>query len=76
MTTFTLPGGLLVRFTGHDVRHADGGQLQRKGLIPHVEAAPTRAGLRAGKDEVLDRALQDLEQTIAQEANDKEKKAP
>lgn len=76
VTTFTLPGGILVRFTGHDVRHADGGQLQRKGLIPHVEVAPTRAGLRAGKDEVLDRALQDLEQTIAQQANDKEKKAP
>lgn len=76
VTTFTLPGGLMVRFTGHDVRHADGGQLQRKGLIPHVEVAPTRAGLRAGKDEVLERALQDLEQTLAQEAKDKEKKAP
>jgi len=46
-----------------------------KGLIPHVEVAPTRAGLRAGKDEVLERALQDLEQTLAQEAKDKEKKA-
>lgn len=33
----------------------------------HVEVAPTRACLRAGKDEVLDRALQDLEQTLAQE---------
>jgi len=75
VTTFSLPGGILVRFTGHDVRHADGGQLQRKGLSPHVEVAPTRAGLRAGKDEVLERALQDLEQTLAQEAKDKEKKA-
>ncbi|HKH45585.1 MAG TPA: hypothetical protein VKM72_13050 [Thermoanaerobaculia bacterium] len=44
-------------------------------MIPHVEVAPTRAGLRAGKDEVLERALQDLEQTLAQEAKDKEKKA-
>ena len=76
VTAFTLPGGLMVRFTGHDVRHADGGQLQRKGLIPHVEVAPTRAGLRAGKDEVLERALQDLEQTLAQDSKDKEKKSP
>lgn len=74
VTTFTLPGNLQVSFTGHDVRHADGSQLQRKGLIPHVEAAPTRAGLRAGKDEVLERALQDLEQTLAREA--KESKVP
>jgi C-terminal processing protease CtpA/Prc len=75
VTNFTLPGGLRVSFTGHDVRHADGSQLQRKGLIPHVEVAPTRAGLHAGKDEVLDRALQDLAQTLAQEAKDKEKNA-
>lgn len=76
VTRFTLPGGLFVSFTGHDVRHADGSQLQRKGLIPHVEVAPTRAGLRAGKDEVLERALQDLEQTLAQQAGEQEKKAP
>jgi C-terminal processing protease CtpA/Prc len=76
VTSFTLPGGLIVHFTGHDVRHADGSQLQRKGLIPHVEVSPTRAGLHAGKDEVLERALQDLEQTLAQEAKDKEKATP
>jgi len=66
VTTFTLPGGILVSFTGHDVRHADGGQLQRKGLVPHVEIAPTRAGLHDGKDEVLDRALEDVQQTLTQ----------
>jgi C-terminal processing protease CtpA/Prc len=76
VTAFTLPGGIRVGFTGHDVRHADGGQLQRKGLVPHVEIAPTRAGLRTGKDEVLERALEDIEQTLAAEAGEKEKKAP
>lgn len=47
-------------FTGHDVRHADGRQLQRVGLVPHVRVAPSRAGIRAGKDEVLERALEYL----------------
>ncbi len=57
VTGFTLPGGIHVGFTGHDVRHADGRQLQRIGLTPDIEAAPTRAGIRAGKDEVLERAM-------------------
>ena len=60
VTRLTLPGGITVGFTGHDVRHADGRQLQRVGLQPHVRIAPTIAGIRAGKDEVLDRAVQFL----------------
>jgi C-terminal processing protease CtpA/Prc len=64
VTTFTLPGGISVSFTGHDVRHADGRQLQRVGLQPDVEAAPTRAGIRAGKDEVLERAVRYLEERL------------
>jgi hypothetical protein len=55
-----LPGGVRVMFTGHDVRHADGRQLQRVGILPHVEVRPTLAGLRAGRDEVLERALKEF----------------
>lgn len=58
ITNFPLPGGIGFTFTGHDVRHADGRQLQRVGLAPHVRVEPTIAGLRAGRDEVLERALQ------------------
>ncbi len=65
ITYFTLPGGVRVRFTGHDVRHADGRQLQRVGLRPDVEAAPTIEGIRAGRDEVLERAVQDLEEKLS-----------
>jgi len=46
-----------VRFSGHDVRHADGRQLQRVGIQPDIRVEPTIAGLQAGKDEVLDRAI-------------------
>jgi hypothetical protein len=31
-------------------------------LKPDVEVAPTRAGIRAGKDEVLERAVRYLEE--------------
>lgn len=64
VTRFPVPGGIWVGFTGHDVRHADGRQLQRIGLVPDVEVAPTRAGLKAGRDEVLERAVAYLEETL------------
>jgi hypothetical protein len=48
-----LPGGIAVSFSGHDVRHGDGRQLQRLGLQPHVRVAPTIAGVARGEDEVL-----------------------
>lgn len=62
VTTLSLPGGITMSFTGHDVRHADGRQLQRVGLVPHVEVAPTIQGIRDGRDEVLERALAFLEE--------------
>ncbi len=61
VTSFSLPGGIHVYFTGHDVRHADGRQLQRIGLQPHVPVSPTRAGIAAGRDELLEAAVKDLE---------------
>jgi C-terminal processing protease CtpA/Prc len=60
ITRVVLPGGLVARFTAHDVRHADGRQLQRVGLKPHVFVRPTIAGLRAGRDEVLEKAIEFL----------------
>ncbi len=58
VTSFVLPGGIRITFTGQGVRHADGRQLQRIGLVPSVEVRPTVAGIRAGRDEVLERAIQ------------------
>jgi C-terminal processing protease CtpA/Prc len=57
VTTVALVAGMYATFTGHDVRHADGRQLQRVGLQPDVVVRPTLAGIRAGRDEVLERAL-------------------
>ena len=57
VTTMRLPGGLRMTFTGQAVRHADGRQLQRLGIQPAIASAPTIAGVRAGRDEVLERAI-------------------
>lgn len=60
VTTMRLPGGLRMTFTGQEPRHADGARLQRIGIQPTILVRPTIAGIRAGKDEVLDRALASL----------------
>jgi C-terminal processing protease CtpA/Prc len=56
-TFFFAPGGIRINFTGHDVRWPDGTQLQRVGLKPDIEVNPTIAGIRDGRDEVLERAV-------------------
>lgn len=65
VTDLVLPGGISLVFTGHDVRHLDGRQLQRVGLRPQVFVRPTIAGLQSGQDEVLDKALEYLRGTSA-----------
>lgn len=57
-TALQLPGGLTLRFSAHEVRHADGTKLQRVGLQPDVAAAATIRGLRNGRDEVLEKAIE------------------
>jgi C-terminal processing protease CtpA/Prc len=58
LSNFVVPGGVLVSFSGQDIRHANGGKLQRLGIQPNVSAAPTLAGIRAGKDEPLEKAVE------------------
>ncbi|WP_157899080.1 S41 family peptidase [Luteitalea pratensis] len=61
VTTLVLPGGIYVGFTGHDVRHADGRQLQRVGIQPHIKADPTPKGISEGRDDVLEAAIKHLD---------------
>jgi C-terminal processing protease CtpA/Prc len=63
ITNFTVPGGIRITFSGHGVRHADGRQLQRVGLLPDIEVRPTIQGIRKGRDEVLERAIEYLNAT-------------
>lgn len=65
ITTMVLPGALCVSFSGHDVRHANGDQLQRVGLAPALLVEPTVTGLQAGKDEVLQKAIEYAEEQLS-----------
>lgn len=60
VTYFLIPGAITLAFSGHDVRHADGRQLQQVGLQPKIAVRPTLKGIRQGQDEVLARAIKYL----------------
>jgi C-terminal processing protease CtpA/Prc len=61
-TEFDVPGGAMVHFGGARVRWPDGRLLKDGGVQPDIEVVPTVAGLREGRDEVLDRAVAFLSQ--------------
>jgi C-terminal processing protease CtpA/Prc len=68
VTATVLPGGIVTGFTGHRVRYADGRQLQRLGVQPHITVAPTIAGIKSGKDELLDAAVEYLQKHFKSES--------
>lgn len=53
-----LPGGLSTVISGIGVYYPDGGETQRIGIVPDIEVKPTVQGIRAGRDEVLERAVE------------------
>jgi C-terminal processing protease CtpA/Prc len=59
-SNFILPGGITATFSGQDVRHANAGKLQRLGLQPTASVSPSIAGIRHGRDEVLEKAVEYL----------------
>ena len=59
-TVFDVPGGIKMFFSGQIPRWPNGKMVLPEGVQPDVEARPTIAGIRAGWDEVLDAAVEDL----------------
>ena len=58
ITQTVFPGGYLAQFTSTSVKYPDGRQTQRIGVKIDIEVKPTIAGFKAGKDEVLLRAIE------------------
>jgi C-terminal processing protease CtpA/Prc len=57
VSRFTLPGGITTMISGIGVYNPDGSETQRIGIVPDVEIKPTIAGVRAGEDELLEKAI-------------------
>jgi hypothetical protein len=57
VSNIRLPGRLRTMISGIGVFYPDGSPTQRIGILPDIEAKPTIAGVRAGRDEVLEAAL-------------------
>jgi C-terminal processing protease CtpA/Prc len=60
VSTIPLPGGLSSYISGIGVFYPDGTLTQRIGIIPDLVVTPTIAGIRAGKDELLDAAIRHI----------------
>jgi C-terminal processing protease CtpA/Prc len=57
VTGILLPGGIRTSFSGHGVYYPDGRPTQGIGIVPDIKIKPTISGIKAGKDEVLERAI-------------------
>ena len=57
VSRIALPGGERTMFSGIGVFYPDGRPTQRIGIVPDLEVRPTIAGMRAGRDEVLEAAV-------------------
>ena len=55
-----LPGGLNSMISGIGVFYPDKRPTQRVGIVPDIEVKPTIAGIRAGRDELLDAAMAEI----------------
>jgi C-terminal processing protease CtpA/Prc len=60
VSPFALPGGLNTMISGIGVFYPDKKPTQRIGILPDVEVKPTIAGIRSGRDEVLEEAVRQI----------------
>jgi hypothetical protein len=57
-SNISLPGGLVATFSGLGFYYPDGSETQRVGVKIDVQVKPTLAGVLAGRDEVLEKAIE------------------
>ena len=60
VSQFYLPGGISTMISGIGVYYPDGTETQRIGIVPDVEVMPTIQGIKEGRDEVLEKAIESI----------------
>ncbi len=58
VSEISLPGGIMSLISGIGVYYPDGKETQRIGIVPDIEIKPTIQGIKEGRDEVLEKAIQ------------------
>lgn len=58
VSRFSLPGSISTMISGIGVYYPDGSETQRVGIVPDIEVKPTIKGIREGRDELLEKAIQ------------------
>jgi len=58
VSRINLPGGLGTMISGIGVYYPDGKETQRVGIVPDIFIQPTIEGIKSGKDEVLLKAIE------------------
>ena len=58
VSAILLPGGLRTMISGIGVYYPNGEETQRVGIIPDVVVKPTIKGIKEGKDELLQKAIE------------------
>jgi C-terminal processing protease CtpA/Prc len=53
-----LPGQIITYFSGIGIYFSNGKPAQKVGILPDIEVHPTIKGIREGRDEVLEKAIE------------------
>ena len=57
VSEIVLPGGLRTRISGIGVYYPDRNETQKVGIVPDIEVHPTVKGIKEGRDELLEAAI-------------------
>lgn len=62
ISEIVLPGGIITYISGLGVYYPDGAETQKIGIAPDVRVNPTIKGIKEGRDEVIEKAIEIINQ--------------